>query len=366
MAQSVLWRFERPPLVSALTAQDGEITLYSYVTGLERPLALWNGGNLHIYVVASLALVLAVPLRAAARRARLAAAALGVVALVALIICVAQVKSAAGEAAKTQLGLVLYTAREQAFLDSANQVLIMFGMLILPSFLFLVSYMLFWASTEPAGVPGAEGPAGRRRSFPLARAAAGAALIAAAWIFLAPAAPPTPADHLKGLRKVIELNPSSARARLNLGVCLESQGRFKEAAAAYQEAIGLDAGLAVAHYGLGNVLFKQGAMESAEAAYREALRRDPDNASAYQNLGIALFARQDFAEAARSFEEALRRDSRLGAAHHDLGITLLKLDRPCEALPHLERSAALGRLPDDDAAVRAEVQRLRRICHDPG
>lgn len=366
VSQNVLWRVERPPLVSALTAQGEEITLYSYVTGLARPLALWNGSNLHIFVLASLALVLAVPLRSVAQRARLAAVALGVVTLISMLICVVQVKSVAGEAAMGQLGLALYTAREQEFLDQANRVLIMFGMLFLPSFFFLVSYMTFWASPAPASVPGAGGPAGRRRSFPLAQVAAGAVLIAVALALLAPAAPPTPAGFLEGLRRVIDLNPSSARARLNLGVYFESQGRLKEAAAAYRESVGLDPGLAVAHYGLGNVLFKQGAVESAAEAYREALRRDPDNASAYQNLGIALFERQSFDEAAHFFEEALRRDSRLGAAHHDLGLTLLKLDRPCEALPHLERSAALGRSPADAAAMQAEVLRLKRICRDPG
>jgi len=370
----VLWLADHPAIITGLLTDGDAVIIYTYLLGLERPLAVWNAWNLHLYMVVSLALVLAVPLRSLAERLRLVAITLGVVGFVALLICAVQVLSAAQAQAFSSLGVRLYTERETAFLERASQALIMVGMLLFPAALFFMSYLSFW--TLPAS-----GGAGALRSAPLRpdRGHRGtversprrwiplltAALAVGAVVLLRSADPPGARDHLEGLRRLQELNPASARPHFGLGVHHEEAGRLEEAAEAYRAALDLDAGLAAAHFGLGNVLFKGGSFAAAEAAYRETLRLDPAQQSARQNLGISLFERGLYGEATGVFQEVLRLDPRHAAAHHDLGLALMRTDRACEALPHLQQSIALDRRFALDAAVRAEITRLKSVCPRP-
>jgi hypothetical protein len=71
-----------------------------------------------------------------------------VVFLYTLTLTVVQLRTVAGGYAAGNQGLNLYTPSQVALLDWANRGLIMVGMLLLPSFLFLTSYMSTWVREQ--------------------------------------------------------------------------------------------------------------------------------------------------------------------------------------------------------------------------
>ena len=76
----------------------------------------------------------------------------------------------------------------------------------------------------------------------------------------------------------------------NLGLVHAQQGKHKEAAAHYAEAIRLQPGNVGAHLNLGNVLARLGSYEAAKAHYAEAIRLDPSFAEAYNAIAMIMAA----------------------------------------------------------------------------
>src|SRR5262245_11045989 len=150
MAEGALALLERPPLITSLTTQGDVIEIHSYITGVEQSIASWNGVNLHVFMVMSLALLFAVPMKTLSERLTLAVNALALIVAVMLAICIVQLESSIEIYASTSLGMTLHSERAKAFFDWANRGLIMVGMLLLPAFLFLRSYVSFW---EGDGTP---------------------------------------------------------------------------------------------------------------------------------------------------------------------------------------------------------------------
>jgi predicted O-linked N-acetylglucosamine transferase (SPINDLY family) len=75
----------------------------------------------------------------------------------------------------------------------------------------------------------------------------------------------------------------------NLGNQFGRQGRFAQAAAAYQQAISIHPQFAEAHCNLGNALLEAGQLEPAIAAYRQAIALDPNVPEAHHNLAKAHY-----------------------------------------------------------------------------
>ncbi len=73
----------------------------------------------------------------------------------------------------------------------------------------------------------------------------------------------------------------------NLGNALYRQGRFDEAANAYQESLQKNPRLEDGWYNLGNALFRQDRFKDAIRAYQGALSLDPDDSDAKHNLELA-------------------------------------------------------------------------------
>ncbi len=179
-------------------------------------------------------------------------------------------------------------------------------------------------------------------------------------------------EAIEGYQKVLELKPGLYQAELNLGILL-LQGKDAEAAVPHLEAAaeqkpaefrphyylaealyqaGDDAG-AERHYrkaaeidpaapevqiGLGRAVFNQGRYEEAEAYYRRAAELDPQFKSYLLELG-ARYEEKDKAEAAiRIYRLFLDK----AVVQERLGHLLLRLDRPEEALPHLQQAVSLS------------------------
>jgi Flp pilus assembly protein TadD len=133
-------------------------------------------------------------------------------------------------------------------------------------------------------------------------------------------------------REAVRLNPDFAEAHANLGNALNQQrGRSEEAEAAFREALRLKSGLPTAHKNLGVVLNQQGRHEEAEAELRKALNLKPDFAEAHSNLGIALHRQGRPEEAEVELREALRLKPDYPEAHNNLGFALSCQGRHKEA-----------------------------------
>lgn len=334
-AERALRLVERPPLITSVVANGNVLTIWSYVTGLQTPMAAWNGDNIHFFMVATIALALAMPLRGLRTRVKLAGLALAVGSAAALAICIVQLETVAETYAGQYLGITLHTSREKAFLKAANEGLIMVGMLLLPAYLFLVSYLALWSESAllAAGANRVARPAvarGRRSNLSFAiTGACAAAVLGTIGAFLAGTRrDPDPRAYLAGWTKLADLNPHFAAAHVNVGIALEEEGKVDEAIRAYRKALEAEPERFAAHYNLGNALFRKGLYADAARAYERILDRQPDHAAAHKNLGIAL----------------------------------LYIDRPCDALRHLERSAELDPKIFGDERVASQITDLRRKC----
>jgi len=109
-------------------------------------------------------------------------------------------------------------------------------------------------------------------------------------------------------RRVLDVDPSQALARNNLGLVLEAEGRTAQALEQFRGAIELRPRFAAPHNNLGAVMIKLGRLQEAEAEFRAALDSDAGNLEAYNNLGLILAHRRRYDEAVSMFDAALSLD----------------------------------------------------------
>jgi len=107
-------------------------------------------------------------------------------------------------------------------------------------------------------------------------------------------------------RRILDVDPSQAMARNNLGLVLETEGRLPEALDQYRLALGARPRFASAHNNLGTALLRLGRLEEAEGEFRAAMDGDPGLPESYNNLGLLLAHRRRYDEALSMFETALR------------------------------------------------------------
>jgi len=367
-ARRVLSLVEDPPIITGLTPSGNTITLESYLSGRREPMASWNAENIHIFVVASLAVILSISAGGWRRITRRLLGSVLVIFLFTLALTVVQLRTVAEASSTGSLGLNLYSASERAFLDWANRGLITVGMLLLPTFLFLSSYMSTWSRAQSAaaasGSPGtlrsgrARNPRVRWKAISVL-ASAGVALMA---FLLTPPRDPSFEQVREGLGRIVALNPASSQARFTLGLALEDRGSLSEALMFYQMALNLNPEMVAAWFNQGNIHFRQGSYAEAARCYREVIHWNSGHTSARNNLGDALVQQGLYDQAAEAYEEALRIDEGHAITHKNLGETLLHLKRRCEALAHLQRSTELDQGLAGDPRLQARIAALKEEC----
>ena len=91
-------------------------------------------------------------------------------------------------------------------------------------------------------------------------------------------------------RQVVKTQVKNASAHNNLGVVLKEQGKFDDAARAFELATQLSPQNADAFQNLGNTFKASGRIEDALTAYRQSLEIDPRRCDSHLSLGRALYA----------------------------------------------------------------------------
>ena len=125
-----------------------------------------------------------------------------------------------------------------------------------------------------------------------------------------------------------------------LAIQLRKAGRFEEAAAAHQKAIGLkpDADEFYLHYGITLQEAKQ--FVAAQQQYEKALALFPDRAQTHYRVGTLREAENKYKEAIAAYGKALQLDAGYIAAQGSLANALVKIGAFKDALPHFKSALA--------------------------
>ncbi len=106
------------------------------------------------------------------------------------------------------------------------------------------------------------------------------------------------------LNRAIELRPSMASLRHDLGVALMAAGQLERAAAAFNAALGLDPRLPSAHFHIGQILENLGQLDKAIPAFEAAVALAPDVVAAQMRLGSFYLDRRMYAKSEAAFRAA--------------------------------------------------------------
>jgi tetratricopeptide (TPR) repeat protein len=123
-------------------------------------------------------------------------------------------------------------------------------------------------------------------------------------------------------RDTVRKNPGAWMAHYNLGGLLMKQGRAKEAAESYLEAIKAKPDWVDACVNLGGALSELGRSAEAIHYYSEALRMQPEHAVAHNNLGIEYATQGKWDDAIRCFSQATKLKPDYADAYHNWGMAL--------------------------------------------
>lgn len=155
-----------------------------------------------------------------------------------------------------------------------------------------------------------------------------------------PEEPPVPlpaGDEAAGL-------PAAKEAFRRAEVWLR-EGRVGEAAAAYQEVLGLRPGFGPAYQGLGNTYLKAGRALEAVEVFRRGLAAHPEHPHLLNDLGNALQQVYKTDEAVSCYLRALHVRPNHLQAHANLGVIFKDQGRIEEAARHFDAALAVQRMP---------------------
>jgi tetratricopeptide (TPR) repeat protein len=127
------------------------------------------------------------------------------------------------------------------------------------------------------------------------------------------------------LRGVVQANPNSVEAQVNLGAQLITERIYPEALSILNQAVSLQPNSAAAQFDLGLAQLNEKKYEEAITSNRKALELKPEWADAYNNLGLAYAGLSRWKEAVTAYSEAVRLVPNYAGALYNLGIAYLRL-----------------------------------------
>ena len=170
------------------------------------------------------------------------------------------------------------------------------------------------------------------------------------------------------IQRALELDPNNAQVHNNLGVALNFQQKWTEAAACFCRAAELAPDDAEIHENLGAVFKRQAKLTEAISSYRRALELEPERAVARHNLALIFhdmaLAFQDkgnLQKAIENYRQALAIKPDLAAIHFNLGNALSKDGKLVESVACYRRALQLE--PDFFEAHTNLGEALRALGH---
>jgi len=157
-------------------------------------------------------------------------------------------------------------------------------------------------------------------------------------------------------RRAVAVTRDNDIALVDLGVALETEGRFGEALDVYRQAEKIDGSRYQLHNNLGNVFDQLGRHAEALDEYRAALRLRPASAILHNAAGGELAALGNFDEALQEFSQAGRLDPSYAAPRMETAKVFLKQGRDTEAVDELR--AALRSEPENFQVLAAAAHYL--------
>jgi tetratricopeptide (TPR) repeat protein len=133
----------------------------------------------------------------------------------------------------------------------------------------------------------------------------------------------------------VSKNPTSHRARNNLGRVLTEQGKHEQAARQFGAAIAIKPDYAEPHNNLGTLHARAGRFDEAQAHFATAIGLSPRYAQAYNNSGVALLSQGLAYQAAVRLSQAVRLTPGYANAHANLSTALTRLGQPQAACRQL-------------------------------
>ena len=149
-------------------------------------------------------------------------------------------------------------------------------------------------------------------------------------------------------KKLITLQPDSAKAYFYLAETLYKLNRLKEAEIKYRKAIQLKDDFVEAYNNLGSLLLKLNKLKESEELCRKAIELKPDFVDAYRNLGDTLKRLDKFDDAIMSYNKAITLNPNFIEVYNLLGVTFNLIDKHEEAEKNFNKAIELK--PDYEEA----------------
>jgi tetratricopeptide (TPR) repeat protein len=158
-------------------------------------------------------------------------------------------------------------------------------------------------------------------------------------------------------QQAIKDHPQEISFYILAGMMYESQNKYDQAKAMYQQALTIDHDNPLASNNLAYVMLEQGGNVDVALAMAQTARRGmPDSPNAADTLGWAYFHKGVYQSAIDMFQESLRLNEKKGApdnpsVHYHLGLAYQKANQPAQARQQLERALKIS--PNNGEARKA-------------
>ncbi|NES65529.1 MAG: tetratricopeptide repeat protein [Okeania sp. SIO2D1] len=137
-------------------------------------------------------------------------------------------------------------------------------------------------------------------------------------------------------------NVKQAKIYFSLGKVLAKKGEWKEAIAAYRQAIDREQNFADAYHFLGDALVETGDQTEAIKVYQKAVEINPELWEVYHKLGSLLQEKEELEEAVFAYHKSLELKPDFCWSYNNLGDILVKLERWEEAIDAYRRGIELN------------------------
>lgn len=146
-------------------------------------------------------------------------------------------------------------------------------------------------------------------------------------------------------REAIKTEPSSSDGYRNLGWCLYKLGQYKESKLIYEKGLELcpeDAWSGWSYGALGQNYIYLEEYELARDALEKAVARMPKLNWAYDNLGVAYHHLGKYEKAYWAYRKAVKLDPMSSWSYYNLGISCSELGKSSEAIMNFLKAILLG------------------------